>query len=358
MKNIICICCLLFCIITISQAQSFQSAESAEYDPVNDRWLVSNGSNIIERANDGTLSFFGSGNTGFGIEVIGNTLFGISGSSVKGFDLTTEMEVMSISIPGANFLNGLTNDGVSTLYATDFGDNAIHKIDVSDFSNPTTEKIVNNTMTTPNGIIYDGNNNRLLFTSWASNNAPISQVDLTDFSVSIVINTNVGNIDGIDDDNEGNYYISSWSPNRITKYDSTFANPEIITTPAISRPADIGYSKETETLAIPVGTNVVFVEFQIPSSTNDLHVNDLGFSVFPNPISEQSVVSFNLEISEKVNLTIVNINGQVIKTLLSGTQPAGKHHVVLTGLSLPVGIYNCRLKTGKRDLIYKLVVPK
>lgn len=358
MKNIFSLIALLMSMSTVINAQNYQNAESAEYDPTQNRWLVSNGSNILARASNGTLSFFGTGSAGFGTEVLGNTVFAIDGTMIKGFDLTTEQEVMRITIPGAGFLNGLTNDGTSTLYATDFSNSDIHKIDVSNFDNPSSERIVSNTMTTPNGIIYDGNNNRLLFTSWSGANAPISQVDLSDFSVSTVINTNVGRIDGIDDDANGNYYISSWSPARITKYDNSFANPEIITAPGISNPADIGYSKQTDTLAIPIGSNVIFVGFEVVSSTNNIDTDELEFQVYPNPINEQSIIDFTLAKAEELELNILTINGQLIKSLLSGKQIAGKHRVLLAGLNLPSGIYNCQLKTATQVFTKKIVLAK
>ena len=92
------------------------------------------------------------------MEVLGDHLFVIDGSTIRGFELGTENEVMTLNISSAGFLNGMTNDGVSTLYATDFSGKKIYKIDVSDLSNPSSEVIVSNTISTPNGIIFDGAN--------------------------------------------------------------------------------------------------------------------------------------------------------------------------------------------------------
>ena len=347
----------LFLFSLTLQAQEYQSAESVEYDPTQNRWLASNGSNIIARASDGALSFFGSGSATHGMEVMGNTLFAVDGGTIRGYDLTSEQQVMSIAIPGASFLNGMTNDGNGTLYVTDFGAQEIHKIDVSDLNNPSSEMIVSNATTTPNGIIYDGANNRLLFTSWQSSNAPIKAVDLTDFSVSTVVTTNVGRIDGIDDDSDGNYYISSWSPARISKYDNAFTNPpEIVTTPFISNPADIGYSMQTDTLAIPVGNNVVFVGFSPMVAVDELPVGKYQLSVFPNPLSPESVISFELEKSETVELQIFTTEGRLVENLLTGVQPAGQHRVVLTGMTLSAGIYFCRLQTPAGILSQRIIV--
>lgn len=281
------------------QSQTLTQIESVEYDASQNRFFISNGNSIIARASNGDLSFFGSEGATHGMEVLGNHLFTIDGTTIRGFELDTENEVMALNISGANFLNGMTNDGVSNLYVTDFSGKKIYKIDVADLSNPSFEIIVNNTISTPNGIVFDGANNRLIFVNWG-NNAPIKAVDLTDNSVSTIVSTSVGNIDGIDEDNEGNYYIAYWNPSQIAKYDNAFANPpEIVSTPFLNNPADICYAKEIDTLAIPhypSGTDqVVFVGFapDTISSIYDIFSNDFELEVFPNPVTENSVIRFS-----------------------------------------------------------------
>ena len=339
-------------------SQVYQSAESVEYDPVNKRWLASNGSNIIADDGYGNLSFFGSGSASHGMEVMGDQLFAISSNVLRVFDLSTEMEIASYSIPGVSFLNGITNDGVSNIYVTDFGAKKIYRIDVSDLGDISHEEIVSNTSQTPNGIIYDEDNNRLLFVTWGSN-AKVRAVDLTNNMVSDVVNTGLGNIDGIDEDNAGDYYIASWSPAQISKYDKDFANPlEVITTPFISNPADIGYSLENDTLAIPIGNNVVFVGFDTDSTTAviDELATSLDFKVYPNPISDQSYIQFELKQNEDIDLTLLDSNGRHIKTLMSGEQSAGLHKVLFADHRLTAGKYYVRLDINRQSTVKQIIV--
>ncbi len=342
------ILCFLL-IAQISYAQNYQSAESVEYDPSQNRFLISNGNNILARASDGTLSFFGSGSTSHGLEVLGDRVFGLSGNVVKGFDLDTEQEVMTLTISGASFLNGLTADGNTTLYATDFSGKRIYKIEVADIANPSFEVIVANTSKTPNGIIHDGDNNRLIFVTWGSS-AEIRQIDLSDNSMSTILTTSLTNIDGIDDDSEGNYYISSWSPDRITKYDSNFENPITVTTPALNSPADIGYAQAIDTLAIPQGSTVDYVGFEMATATAELEVSEFALMVYPNPFIDQSWVQFKLEESAEVELDIYDVHGRRIKNLMTGHQPYGQHKVLLTGLELSRGVYMVVLKVNSSKL--------
>lgn len=337
------------------QSQTLNNIESVEYDASQNRFFVSNGNNIIARASNGDLSVFGAEGASHGMEVLGNHLFVIDGSTIRGFELDTENEVMTLQVNNAAFLNGLTNDGVSTLYATDFSNKTIYKIDVSDLSNPSHEIIVSNTVSTPNGIIYDGDNNRLIFVNWG-NNAPIKAVDLSDNSVSTILTTSVGNIDGIDEDNEGNYFISYWSPDKIAKYDNAFANPpEVISTPFLNSPADICYAKEIDTLAIPHSGNVVtFVGFETDtiSSIYDIFSDDFELEVFPNPVTENSVVRFSLDKKTTLQLSIFNHEGKLVKTLLQGQQMKGEHTISFAGIAIASGNYWLSLDSsnGKKTI--------
>ena len=341
MKKIQLFIFLIICTFQL-QSQSLNNIESVEYDASQNRFFVSNGNNIIARASNGDLSVFGSEGASHGMEVLGDHLFVIDGSTIRGFELTTENEVMTLQVNTAAFLNGLTNDGVSTLYATDFSNKAIYKIDVSDLANPTYEIIANNLGASPNGIIFDGANNRLIFVSWG-NNAPIKAVDLSDNSVSTILTTSVGNIDGIDDDNDGNYYISYWSPDRIAKYDNAFANaPEVVSTPFLNSPADICYAKEIDTLGIPHSGNVLTLVGFAPdtiTSIDDIYSDDFELAVFPNPVTENSVIRFSLDKKTTLQLAIFNQEGKLVKTLLQGEQMKGEHTISFAGISIPSGIY-------------------
>ena len=328
-------------------AQSLSGVESVEYDPINDRYLASSdATSIVSIAPDGSLSHFGSGlDADYGMEVMGNTLFAVTGSTVKGYDLTTEMEVMSASIPGAAFLNGLANDGNSTLWVTDFGNGRIIEIDASNFGSPTTEVIVTSTGCTPNGVVHDAPNNRLVFVCWGGN-AAIKQVDLSNNMVSnIVSNTGVGNIDGIDKDNQGNYYISHWSPTGITRYNNDFSSSEAVSTPSLSSPADICYALGSDTLAIPGGNQVVFVGFETTTGIGTVGEKK-GINIYPNPVTELSTISYELEGTETIRLRILDASGKLITELVNGSQSIGTYRVRLAGLSLENGTYICSFAKG------------
>jgi hypothetical protein len=335
---------LLALLFTVSSgniwSQSLSGIESVEYDPINHRFLVTNSSSIvIVDGNGSPTGYFGSGAANYGMEVMGSALFGIYNSSVKAWDLTSGLQLGSVNISGAQFLNGMASDGNHTVWVTDFSAKKIHEIDFSDIANPVATEVVSNTVTTPNGICYDGVNNRLVFSAWGSS-AKIKAVSLTDYSVTTLVTTTLSNIDGIDNDNNGNYYVSSWSPTRITKFSSEFSVNSIITAPGLGSPADICYAEEIDTIAIPnvSSSTVTFVGIDITNSVFSPE-NDLRFSCYPNPVSEKTVVSFTMPVSGLTRLEIFDAQGKKIKTLLDENLPMGEHKVLLAGVLLDQGSY-------------------
>ncbi len=342
-------------VTSIAFAQNF-SGESLEYDPIENRFFsTTNGSSIVQRAEDGTISFFGSGlQASYGMEIMNNTLFAIDGNIVYGYDLESETEVMQITITGASFLNGMASDGNDRLWVTDFSAKRIYEIDVSDYDNPEFTMVVPNTVSTPNGIVYDDVQDRLIFVNWGQN-APVKEVALPGYEVSTIITTDLGNIDGIDNDGNGNFYLSSWSPNRITRYNSTFSSSEIISAPGISNPADICYAQQIDTLAIPNGNNTVtFVGFSPPTSVYEPSPES-EIVVAPNPISEHSSVTFHLNRAQNVHIAVVDISGRE-SVIHAGFMSGGKQNVLLTGTDLAPGSYILKVSSEDDFRTQKILV--
>jgi len=345
-------------------AQALTGIESVEFDALNHRFLVSNGNTIVEVNNVGTPIGVFTGDTpgaDYGMEVINSTLFTIVGSTVKAYDLNTGVLLSSISIGGAVFLNGMAADGADRVWVTDFSGLKIHEINYADLANPTYTTIVTNTGITPNGICYDEANNRLVFVAWSGSSSDITAVSLADYSTStLVANTSLNSIDGIDNDTQGNYYLASWSPQRITKYNADFSISEVISVAGgLNNPADIGYAEEIDTLIIPnTGNNTVrFVGFQT-SSVSELASNlCTTLHCFPNPINESSVLSFETAKAGKVRVDVLSQTGQWVYTLLEENLPAAKQRVVIGELPIASGSYLWRVTTETDERSLPFIKP-
>ncbi len=298
--------CLLFSQTIF--AQTFNSPESVEFDYVNNRYLIANraASQILARAADGTLSVFATLNgQPYGIEIVGDTLYCCTSGSLRGVNLNTGVQIFNQTIAAGAFLNGITHDPAGNLYITGFSNTKVYR-----FNTATRQfnVFVNNTSTTPNGIIYDaydGVNPRLVLAGWGTP-ATIKSISLADSSISLLVNTPFGSIDGIAKGKNGNFYISCWSPSStIQRYDSTFANaPTAMVTTGLSSPADIFYNQLSDTLAVPFGSgssgSVNYYFFgDVTSQKSNLNVEEIN--IYPNPTA--GIININ-----GINADLKNVN--------------------------------------------------
>ncbi len=267
-------------------AQTFNSPESVEYDAANNRWLVSNtGAGAIVAFEPPTISPFSTlPSSPHGMEILGNVAYVCDGARIKGYDLTSALEVFNLNL-GASFLNGLTTDGVNYLFATDFSAKKIYRIDPV----ANTFNLMVTTLKTPNGIYYDGANSRCVFVTWGSN-APVQAMSLIDSTISTLTATTYSNCDGITRDNAGYWYATSWGNNSLIRWDATFANPTVVMT-GLSSAADIDINTAGDSIAIPnSGNNTVVFYTNITTGISSL--TETGFSLFPNPSNSSCTLTF------------------------------------------------------------------
>lgn len=343
---------LFFCVFAIasclSNAQSLTAIEGVEYDPTNQIFLVGNGNNVVRMHSNavpqGTL---GVAKANYGMEVMNGVLFSIVGSAVKGYDVTTGAQVMTHTLSGASFLNGMASNGTDKLWVSDFSAKKIYEVNVADLAAPSSSVVVANTTSTPNGLTFDAANNRLVMVSWGAN-APIKAIDLSTYALTVLTTTSLGNCDGVDHDSYGNYYVSSWSPNAITKFSNDFTTTSTVTvTGGVSSAADICYAEEIDTLAIPcTGNNVVkFVGFN-PSFVVETNASEFQAYGFPTEVKDMFTVGFDLPQAMDVNIRMFDVNGRLVNEVIHRTFPQGNNQVVLTELPAESGIYFVQVWAG------------
>jgi SMP-30/Gluconolactonase/LRE-like region len=355
---------ILFALFVASQgasvAQSLSSIESCEFDPIQHRFLVSNGSSVAIVNSSGTAigSLPGAASAAYGMEVVNDHLFAINGSAVKVFSLADGSLLGTANISGASFLNGMASDGANRIWVTDFSAKKIHEIDFTDLAAPVVTVAVSNTSVTPNGICYDAANNRLVFVSWGSN-ASIRSVNLSDYTMTtLVANTGLGNLDGIDLDAYGNYYVASWSPNRITKYASEFTSSSTITvTGGLNSPADIAYAPEIDTLIIPNSGNqtVRFVGFS-PAAIRESELSEQSLQVWPTLSHEWIHFGFALAAPASVEFSIYNSSGQLVESVSRANYPSGAHQILTDVSSWSSGPYIAIMRTEHSEQTVRFMV--
>jgi hypothetical protein len=79
---------------------------------------------------------------------------------------------------------------------------------------------------------------------------------------------------------------------------------------------------------------------------------------FPNPFNPATTIAYSLPSSGHVTLTVYDLNGRVVASLINATQSAGSYRVPYTAEGLASGVYIARLTAGARSAIRKLALLK
>lgn len=340
-------------------AQTYNSPESIEFDYVNNRWLIANnsGNNILSRSSaTGALTVFAPCSGGpHGIEIVNDTLYVNAGGSIKLFNVNTGAALGTIAM-GATFLNGLTHDN-TYLYATDFSAKKIYRVNIATRAFSVFVPATGGT-SSPNGIIYDAANNRCVFVGWGSS-APIKAMDVTTGAVTTIITSTLGNCDGITRDAAGNYYISSWTGNKITRYTSTFTSPTTVVT-GLSNPAEIFYNTLTDTLGNTNSgalNNTTYHYFGSAAGVAELEsAGRLNLTVNPNPVVKSAEINYDLPSNGKVLIELFDINGKLVKSIANEEQTKGKQTTFFSRSGLPAATYILKIETDSFLETRKIVV--
>jgi hypothetical protein len=79
---------------------------------------------------------------------------------------------------------------------------------------------------------------------------------------------------------------------------------------------------------------------------------------YPNPFNPATTISFTLPKSGLVTVSVYNITGQKVVTLVDNTMSAGKHSVVFNGAGLASGVYFYRVTCGGATRTGKMLLMK
>ncbi|HFE63324.1 MAG TPA: T9SS type A sorting domain-containing protein, partial [Caldithrix sp.] len=101
-------------------------------------------------------------------------------------------------------------------------------------------------------------------------------------------------------------------------------------------------------LRLPAGSAVLTSDFRL-------------FGNFPNPFNPGTTLAFFLAKPLRVNLTVYDILGQSVTTLVSGRLDAGNHRVYWDGRNsigneVSAGIYYYQLSAGNRSQTRKMIL--
>ena len=106
------------------------------------------------------------------------------------------------------------------------------------------------------------------------------------------------------------------------------------------------------------------VNYQYISPNEDLvNVPGMALSNYPNPFKPNTTVQFELKAAGETTLSVYNIKGQVVKTLINQSMPSGAHKINWDGRDnhdtpCSSGIYYLRLDNEHRTQLRKVLLIK
>jgi hypothetical protein len=100
-----------------------------------------------------------------------------------------------------------------------------------------------------------------------------------------------------------------------------------------------------------------------PGSVGQADTPDIPESVklnpnYPNPFNPATTISYELKEDSEVLLSIWNIVGQRVVTLVDGMKEAGEHTATWNASEMPSGIYIAQLEVGGEVFIRKMTLIK
>lgn len=122
---------------------------------------------------------------------------------------------------------------------------------------------------------------------------------------------------------------------------------------------EVSHNGTSGRITIPVTLDVATAATPTPSmpETYALRGN------YPNPFNGQTEIAFELPTASNVTITVHNLLGQQVATVLNETRAAGYHSVNWTarttqGQELTTGLYFLRVNMGGRDYVSKMVLAR
>ncbi|MBI3813310.1 MAG: SMP-30/gluconolactonase/LRE family protein [Nitrospinae bacterium] len=183
-----------------------------------------------------------------GLDIIGNVLYASDIDFVRGFDKETGKLLYDIDVKAFNAvsLNDLTHDSQGNLYVSDWIGNSIFKIETKN-NHKISAIAKGSALGGPNGLNIHPVSGKLINVTWET--GKIQEIDSSGNIKIIVEDKRFKNLDGIDFDNKGNMYVSSFTGGKIYKI-----TPDLkveVFLKGLTTPADINIDRKKNLLLIP-----------------------------------------------------------------------------------------------------------
>ncbi|MDH3651682.1 MAG: T9SS type A sorting domain-containing protein [Saprospiraceae bacterium] len=99
------------------------------------------------------------------------------------------------------------------------------------------------------------------------------------------------------------------------------------------------------------------------TALTDILAQRINLNVYPNPAVDRVTISFTLPQAQKIDVEIINANGQLMYAETAGSRPAGQYTLEWngrnnTGVQVPSGIYFISVSDGFNNSVRRLILAK
>ncbi len=151
-----------------------------------------------------------------------------------------------IPVEDASFLNDITVGVNGAIYISDTGKSSIYKRDPSGHIS---EWIKTETLEFPNGLLAVGKS--LYVAAWGGEGpGNVLRIDMDSQTIEKITELGIGNLDGIQQINDKQFYVSDWGSGKIYLVDLNGEVTEILT--AEKSAGDILFNNELNQIVIPM----------------------------------------------------------------------------------------------------------
>jgi hypothetical protein len=81
-------------------------------------------------------------------------------------------------------------------------------------------------------------------------------------------------------------------------------------------------------------------------------------SNYPNPFNPVTMIEYRLPQPSHIKLSIYNLCGKHVSTLVNAWQNAGEHHITFDADGLSSGVYLCKISLDNNEHVHKLILQK
>lgn len=316
-----------------STAQTLSSPESIVLDEARNRFIISNAATgqLMSHSDAKGIQFFGSeAPGGHGLFIKDNRLFSCLKNRVFMYDLESDELLDEWRIEGARFLNGMHGDDAGNLFLSDFSGRTVYRVVVSESAFLSAE-IFCKTPYIPNGVLIQESG--LIVLTWGKQ-SHVLKYDLNGELILDVL-TETSNLEAIYRDGAGDILVTSWTPPGIYRW----TGQELIEARDIRlthlKPTGIAEDGEGDLFVLGSESTRLPLSSRRAEDRAKPHIAH----AFPNPMSVNSMLTFNMEEEGRVRVMLYDARGQMVRSLMDKECRAGEGQTIIKRAGLSSGLY-------------------